>query len=208
MKEPIIYNYALKDIICKNAQGDIINVGNIFNIDDYLAYTYYAYAKNTPTISFETWRTQYAGLCDVISSVDVKKLIAFYILPSDYDEIIVQSEKESVEGNEDVKRRVIQLCGWFVKTYPYYKKLIDIYTAEENNLMKPLKTKNKTAYSDMPITATFDTVPTADVMSDLTETENESEIASKMARINEIKQGYDNVYRSWLKEFEKTFILF
>lgn len=205
----IIYNFSLKDFLRDEFTGSydaaLIDDGNMFLEGEYLVDTYALY---TGVLNYSTFITRYAGLISVISSAEVKKLLADYILPTLGEETIVQSENESVGPNDDVKERIIKICGYFVKTYPYFKKMIDIYAAELDNLMKPVKSKSKTAFSDMPQTATFANLPTSDVVSTYTENENETELASKIARINEIKNNMENVYKTWLNDFAKTFIIY
>lgn len=87
-----------------------------------------------------------------------------------------------------------------VATYPRYKKLLDSYAAEESKLMDQVKSYTK--FNDTPQMA--NQYDSNEYVSTYTEYGND--IATKMARLDEIKRMYADLMNDWVDEFHNLFI--
>lgn len=151
----------------------------------------------------------------------INALFTKYLALNARKEVAVISESDVNDStNEDIVAWLERLALWLNKTYFYYKKMLDLYTAKEADLMAQVKTSltiagtNKSAVSDMPQTATFDNAPTSDVMSNLqqgesSETQNTgNDYGTAMQRLDEVRNHLENVYARWCEEFERTFVIY
>ena len=117
---------------------------------------------------------------------------------------------------EDTLEKVIN--SWFRKflmvlnrTYERYILILDEYASARAKMMDDVKssTLSKRKHNDTPQNPnTSDVYEGDNYISDFTkfETENNTEFATKMARLNEIEQGYSNVMDDWVDEFQKIFL--
>lgn len=114
--------------------------------------------------------------------------------------------------SDDIKSFVSRVAAWLMGTYPKYKKLLDLYKAQETKLMDKLttNTSGKTRFNDMPQSpiAAGD-IDGDDHLTNLTKDDNESatDPETPMMRLAEIQANYKNIYNDWCDEFVKTFII-
>lgn len=99
-----------------------------------------------------------------------------------------------------------KIYAWLVKTAPRYETLLNLYKAQQSTLMKKVETK--VGSSDMPQSATLDTLGTS-LKDDLSRARIElDEGGTPMSRLAEIQENYDNLMESWADEFLDEFALY
>lgn len=99
-----------------------------------------------------------------------------------------------------------KIYSWLIKTAPRYQRLLDLYKAQESNLMKKVETR--VGSSEMPQSATLDTLGSG-LKDDLSHARIElAEGGTPMARLAEIQQNYENLMETWADEFLETFTLY
>lgn len=114
------------------------------------------------------------------------------------------TDDEIKAGYKDFIRKYIFILN---STYDRYSKLIELYAAEKNNLMADVKSYSESKFNDTPqnVQGTF-SFDTDDHLTNVTRNEVSNEIATKMARINEIDELMKNVYLDWANQFNKLFL--
>lgn len=145
----------------------------------------------------------------------LSKLLNEYIWPEFYEEVV---EVETIEVPDwtNVEDQDIQLSDetrlktsgkfyvWLNQTYPKYKKLIDLYESQENNLLKQLESSSKTLFNDTPQAGgDFTTDP---YVTNATQVETSTDTATPIARLKEVQDNIVNYYKKWADEFEKFII--
>ena len=143
------------------------------------------------------------------------RLLNDYIWPEFYEEVI---EVETIEAPDwaNVEDQDIQLSDetrlrtggkfyvWINQTYPKYKKLIDLYESQENNLLKQLESSSKTLFNDTPQAGgDFTTDP---YITNATQIKTSTDTATPIARLKEVQDNITNYYKEWANEFEKFII--
>lgn len=96
-----------------------------------------------------------------------------------------------------------KFIGVLRRTYNKYTKLISLYDAEKDNLMNNISSTNVARFNDTPQNGgdySSDTYTT-----NITKQEQSTEGATKITRLEEIRQGYDDLYVAWANEFNKLF---
>ena len=145
----------------------------------------------------------------------VFRLLNEYIWPEFYEEVI---EVETIEAPDwaNVEDQDIQLSDktrlrtggkfyvWLHQTYPKYKKLLDLYESQENDLLKQLESSSKTLFNDTPQAGgDFTTDP---YVTNATQVKTSTDTATPMARLKEVQDNIVNYYKEWADEFEKFII--
>lgn len=92
----------------------------------------------------------------------------------------------------------------FNRTQSKYIKLITLYEAEANNLMQDIKTLSINRYNDTPQNG-------GDYSDDshtstINKHETSTPLVTKMARLEEIRRYWRDIYEEWAKEFRGIFI--
>ena len=92
----------------------------------------------------------------------------------------------------------------FNRTQSKYIKLITLYEAEANNLMQDIKTLSINRYNDTPQNS-------GDFSDDshtstINKHETSTPLVTKMARLEEIRRYWRDIYEEWAKEFRGIFI--
>lgn len=139
-------------------------------------------------------------------------LLASYVWPNNYADYVGYvdvgcapwedpTEPEFV-GSEAYNILVGKMYSWMNSTAPKYAKLIKLYKDEENNLLKAIESKVK--FNNTPQTTT--TGLDGDEYTS-TYTVSSTDANTLMARLNEIRDSYDNLYRDWADEFSTKFII-
>ena len=145
----------------------------------------------------------------------LSKLLNEYIWPEFYQEAV---EVETVEVPDwaNVEDQDIQLSdetrlrtsgkfyAWLNQTYPKYKKLLDLYESQENNLLKQLESSSKTLFNDTPQAGgDFTSDP---YITNATQVSASTDTATPIARLKEVQDNIVNYYKKWADEFEKFII--
>lgn len=173
-----------------------------------------------PASGSENWKTKYERLI----TETMFDLLMVYVAPNavdlpagffDYDDELATDDsipnEEGLRGR-DVARTIAvtnkwnKIYSWLVKTAPRYQRLLDLYKAQEANLMKKVETR--VGSSEMPQNATLDTLATG-LKDDLSHARIElSEGGTPMERLAEIQQNYENLMQAWADEFIEAFTLY
>ena len=166
---------------------------------------------------------------EALASAEVITLLRDFILPrcgycnvvtseTKFDDVLNAPKEYDVpptsfnDTPEEIRSFVARVGAWLAATYPKYKKLLDLYEAQETKLMDKLttNTSGKTRFNDMPQSpiATGD-IDGDDHLTNLTKDDNESatDPETPMMRLAEIQANYKNIYNDWCDEFAKTFII-
>ena len=89
-------------------------------------------------------------------------------------------------------------------TYNKYKKLIELYQSEENNLMKQLESTGVVKFNDTPQnTGNFEG---DDYTTNVSTTTSKTDSGTIISRLSEIRALYDDIYTAWSNEFKHFFI--
>ena len=97
------------------------------------------------------------------------------------------------------------------RTHERYILLLDSYAGAKSKMMDDVKstTSSKRKYNDTPQNANTEGVYEGDnYITDFTkfDTENATEFATKMQRLKELDDLYNDVMDEWVDEFQKTFL--
>ncbi len=132
-----------------------------------------------------------------IDTTEANLLWCRYVVPS-YNHCYVE-----VDAETDYDTWMEHYISIYLRTYDKYKTLIDAFAAEESNLLDDIAQTQVTRFNDTPQnTGDF----TADnYTSNYTESENASARDTKMARLNEIRAQWDDLYSQWAQEFKNLF---
>lgn len=150
---------------------------------------------------------QEVGTGSNLASAQVNKLFCSYLFPRYHEQTIGYYDGED---NQYHAKQSLVCSTWLTKfanvvnrTYNKYIKLINLYDAEKDNLMNDITVTNTSRYNDTPQNGgafTDDSYTT-----NYTEATQTSPAATKMARLEEIRDGYDDLYTAWADEFKKIF---
>ena len=140
----------------------------------------------------------------ILDTAEVHKLLQDYVLPRIfYDNVVLTESYEDnidVNTNEDVIKFVWRVTSFLISTQPYYKKIIDSYTQQENNLLDPIKNVSK--FNDLPQT---EFISTENHLTNITQNENDA--LTPIQRLSEIRDELDNTFERWALEFINQFRL-
>lgn len=142
----------------------------------------------------------------------VSTLFNEYLVPYHLFDTIIISPNEYPELNSKTYYYFeIEWHKWFGKflaifnrTQSKYIKLITLYEAEANNLMQDIKTLSINRYNDTPQNS-------GDYSDDshtstINKHETSTPLVTKMARLEEIRRYWRDIYEEWAKEFRGIFI--
>lgn len=123
-----------------------------------------------------------------------------YIVPTYLEHYVVYNDDDANLSELDCRNWIRLFINKLNETYPKYSKLISLYNAEASKLMDDIKAYSR--FNDTPQNGgTF----TADSYS-TNYTESGSQLASKVARLEEIRTYWANIYKQWSNEFGGLFI--
>ena len=89
-------------------------------------------------------------------------------------------------------------------TYNKYKKLIELYQSEENNLMKQLESTGVVKFNDTPQNS--GNFEGDDYTTNVSTTTSKTDSGTIISRLSEIRALYDDIYTAWSNEFKYFFI--
>ena len=145
----------------------------------------------------------------------VFRLLNEYIWPEFYEEVVevetievpdwANVEDQDIQLSDETKLRTSgKFYVWLNQTYPKYKKLLDLYEDQENNLLKQLESSSKTLFNDTPQAGgDFTTDP---YVTNATQVNTSTDTATPIARLKEVQDNIVNYYKKWADEFEKFII--
>ena len=96
-------------------------------------------------------------------------------------------------------------------THERYTTILNEYASAKAHLMDKVKSETASSrkHNDTPQNSNaLEPYQGDDYISDFTkfETENSTDMATKMARLKEVEDGYNNVMAEWVEEFERIFL--
>ena len=96
-------------------------------------------------------------------------------------------------------------------THERYTTILSEYASAKTHLMDQVKsgTTSSRKYNDTPQNSNaLEPYQGDDYISNFTkfETENSTDMATKMARLKEVEDGYNNVMAEWVEEFHRIFL--
>lgn len=112
-------------------------------------------------------------------------------------------ETKYADQLKQLQNQVFKIRGWLNTSSPKYEKLITLYAAQENNLMNQLE--SSVQFNDTPQTTA--TGLDADTYA-TTYTKSKTDPSTVMQRLSEVRVLWDNMYKDWIAEFGKKFIMY
>lgn len=143
-----------------------------------------------------------------LSSTEANTLWCRYIAPyymHSYITFVDNQDLATALATDPVfKEWLTKYCAIFNRTYARYKKLIGDYETAKATLMDDISQSTTTRFNDTPQNG-------GDFSSDsyttnYTKSETKTPLTTKMARLEEIRIGWDNLYKTWADEFDGLFI--
>lgn len=114
----------------------------------------------------------------------------------------IKTESEYAEQYEELKNQVYKIKNWLSISSVRYEKLIEVFSAQENNLMKQLE--SSVQFNDTPQTSASgldaDNYAT-------TYTKSKADAGTVLQRLNEVRNLWSNVYDAWVREFGRKFVI-
>lgn len=114
----------------------------------------------------------------------------------------IKTESKYAEQYEELKNQVYKIKNWLSISSVRYEKLIEVFSAQENNLMKQLE--SSVQFNDTPQTSASgldaDNYAT-------TYTKSKADAGTVLQRLNEVRNLWDNVYDDWVREFGRKFVI-
>lgn len=114
----------------------------------------------------------------------------------------IKTESKYAEQYEELKNQVYKIKSWLNLSTVRYEKLIELFSAQEDNLMNQLE--STVQFNDTPQTSASgldaDTYAT-------TYTKSKADAGTVLQRLNEVRNLWDNVYDDWVREFGRKFVI-
>lgn len=143
----------------------------------------------------------FAVLIPVADRDIVNKMFGYYLYPRfavsninyiDDDETVNWDEFEGLFGS------------WLIESTERYSKLIKFYDDAANKLMDKIGSTTRTLYNDTPQAGgDFTTDP---YVTNATQTETNSDVATPIDRLDEIRVKLHNLYHDWATEFRRFIV--
>ena len=129
-----------------------------------------------------------------------------YIWPRFYQEAIIYVDSDE---NEDFfekfcKTKIGQIYAWWISSSEKYNLLIQNLEANKNKLLDDVKSSSTSRFNDTPQNS--GDFSDDQHTSNITTTENSSNVGTMMARLNEIEDNIKQLYIDWSNEFRKFII--
>ena len=139
-------------------------------------------------------------------TTESKKCFTEYIWPRFYQEAIIYAD---LDKNEDFvekfcRTKVGQIMPWWQSSTEKYSMLIQNLNNNKSKLLDDVKSASISRFNDTPQNS-------GDFSDDqhtstTTKTENSSNVATMMQRLNEIEDNIKQLYMDWSDEFRKFII--
>lgn len=142
-------------------------------------------------------------------SEQANTLFCKYIAPKfkelaiDYADCEITDDMKDVMGKNFIRKFNVILNSSFLK----YAKLIEAYEAEKDHLLDDVKSASETKFNDTPqnVQGNF-SFDTDEHLTNVSRTESSNQVATKMARINELDALLKDYYSAWSNEFGGLFM--
>ena len=149
-----------------------------------------------------------SGLITALQSAEVLKMLRDYAYPKVWFVTALISESETLDGNEDYKNWAYRVSSYLVSSYPFFKKLIDLYSEQETKFLAQVATTAHTInkINELPQT---EYVGTDDHLTNLNDqqADSASDFGTPMERLDEVRKKLDNTYQRWADEFISKFAI-
>lgn len=129
-----------------------------------------------------------------------------YIWPRFYQEFVIYTDSDEIENfvEKFCSTKAGQIMAWWQSSSEKYSLLIQNLTANKTKLLDDVKSASISRFNDTPQNSgDFSDDQHA---STVTKTENSSNVATMMARLNEIEDNIKQLYIDWSNEFRKFII--
>ena len=129
-----------------------------------------------------------------------------YIWPRFYQEAIIYAD---LDKNEDFvekfcRTKVGNIMSWWMSSSEKYSLLIQNLTANKTKLLDDVKSSSTSRFNDTPQNS--GDFSDDNHTSNITKTENSSNVGTMMQRLNEIEDNIKQLYIDWSDEFRKFII--
>ena len=201
METKEVYNFLFNEVIYDD-DGSLLD-------NPYLLFDGFRYSLTKAKPS----SNEAAVLCSNLQDLKVNNLLANYVLPKVWNITAFQSENDSLvladgSNNPDWIDWAYRVAAYLNSSFPYFSKLIDLYTAQEANLLSQVKSTSHgvNKVNDLPQT---EFVSTDDHLTSLADQQNDSasDFDTPMARLDEVRRKLDNTYQRWADEFIEKFAI-
>ena len=143
------------------------------------------------------------GLAD---SSEASKCFHEYIWPRFYNEAIIYADSD--ESEDFVKKfaitKVGQIFAWWISSTEKYSLLIQNFENNKAKLLDDVKSSSISRFNDTPQNS--GDFSDDQHTSNITKTENSSNVGTMMQRLNEIEDNIKQLYIDWSNEFRKFII--
>lgn len=185
------YEYQVKDFFFSNAGDEPMPFDRISLADSLQQYNY------------EGQREYLAAKCTALDAdLDVKKLLSEYIYPRcSFQTIRVSWENQLTD--EEKLNMFVSIVVWLSHTMEKHKEVIKAIKGIDD-FMKTVDNETATIFNDTPQSPS----PELDEhVTNYTKSVNKADMATPIARIDEIRTQYENELENWCNEFITTFII-
>ena len=148
---------------------------------------------------------------DLSSSNEVAETMWQWVYARHYKDYVIVSDHELTDSSE-INDKVFEFFVKFNNIYNFtkekYRTLLSVYSGALNDLMNPVEqvSNTKTRFNDTPQeNGSFeDSTHTTNVT--IGEATFTNDMKTKMERIEEIQNKFDNIMLRWVDEFNRLFI--
>lgn len=120
-------------------------------------------------------------------------------------------EISEVLANPDLKKQIVKFINkmhaWLDDSKFRYEKLIELYEANSDNLLKQIEAFNTVKFNDTPQTTT-DGLDGDNYATTYTVNKSGTDASTLMSRLSEIRNAWNSLYEEWTKEFARKFVLY
>lgn len=120
-------------------------------------------------------------------------------------------EISEVLANPDLKKQIVKFINkihaWIDDSKFRFEKLIELYDANSEDLLKQIEAFNTVKFNDTPQT-TVDGLDGDNYATTYTVNKSGTDAATLMSRLSEIRSAWNSLYDEWTKEFAKKFVLY
>lgn len=129
-----------------------------------------------------------------------------YIWPRFYQEAITYTDSDESETfvEKFARTKVGQIFAWWLSSVEKYSMLIQNLEANKSKLLNDVKSSSIARFNDTPQNS--GDFSDDNHTSNITKTENSSNVGTMMQRLNEIEDNIKQLYIDWSNEFRKFII--
>ena len=129
-----------------------------------------------------------------------------YIWPRFYQEAVIYVDSDETEDfvKKFARTKVGQIMAWWISSIEKYSMLIQNLDANKAKLLDDVKSSSISRFNDTPQNS--GDFSDDQHTSNITKTENSSNVGTMMQRLNEIEDNIKQLYIDWSNEFRKFII--